>query len=189
MEQLTEFVSKSFSAERLALMTPNSVMTTSSSSSSSLTPSSSSSHPFSSGGHSTALPSLSGLPFFRTHPHSFDPRLSLPPHLTTGLSFFNPALFGVSSLFGQHQACAPSMRPSFPPIDLSLVKTTRDDTKSPSLSPGRRELCLSQASVTDADSRQSSDEASGEEDVYKTASGKKSSRDSIFDHQRIQFLR
>ena len=161
MEQLTEFVSKSFSAERLALIPPTSVMT--SSASSSLTPAS---HLF---GHSTGFP---GLPFFRSHANAFDQRLTLPPHLTTSLSFFNPALFGVSSLMNQ-QAC--SLRPSFPAIDLSLVKPSSrdDDAKSPSLSPGRRELCLSQASITDVDSRQSSDETSGEEDVFKSTSGKK----------------
>lgn len=178
MEQLTEFVSKSFSAERLAMIPPPVVMT---SASSTITPS----HLLASGpasGHSSAL-SFAGLPFFRSHPNPFDPRLNLPPHLMTGLSFFNPNLFGTSSssLLNQVQSSSPSpsSRSSLPVIDLSLIKSSRNEDKSPSLSPGRGELCLSQASVTDIDSRQSLDENSGEEDAGKTFTGKKSFNDYI----------
>ena len=146
MEQLTEFVSKSFTSDRLPMLTT---------AHSSLGPIA---RPQSPPASSFMPNSFSGLPLFRTqHPvipfstasalHSMVDRLSGHhlPHLT--------ALPFLSHSF--HPTHSPH---TCPPVDLSVISNKSTDDKSPSLSPGHVEVC-SPASVTDVDSRPSLDGA------------------------------
>lgn len=138
MEQLTEFVSKSFTSDRLPLLTTSSH--------------SSVVQPLSPPASSFLPTSFSALPLFRTQHHA------IPFSTASALHSM------VDRLNGHHLPHLPFLAPHFhsshpacPPVDLSVISNKSVD-KSPSLSPGRVEVC-SPASVTDVDSRASLDAA------------------------------
>lgn len=142
MEQLTEFVSKSFTSDRLPLLT----------SSSSLTPAATPLSPPASSFHS-----FSGLSFFQSQHHA------IPFTTATALHSMVDRLNGHH--LPAHLTALPFLAPNFhpshpshtcPAVDLSVISNKNRDDKSPSLSPGRVEVC-SPASVTDVDSRPSLD--------------------------------
>lgn len=136
MEQLTEFVSKSFTSDRLPLMSTHQ----------SIGPASRPLSPIVSSLIPTSMAFGSGLSFFRP-----------PPHHAIPFSTLHSMVDRLNGSHLSHLAALPFLPPAFhttPPVDLSLLSNSRRDDKSPSLSPGRVEVCTP-ASVTDVDSRPS----------------------------------
>lgn len=151
MEQLTEFVSKSFASDRLMTTHPS----LAGMSSRPLSPIVSSLMPTSFG---------TGLSFFRPPHHA------IPFSTASALHSMVDRLNGGNHLSHLSAFLAPAFHAT-PPVDLSLLHNRRDD-KSPSLSPGRVDVC-SPASITDVDSRPSLDAAGNstdfEDDAARTA--------------------
>ena len=158
MEQLTEFVSKSFASDRMPIISTPSTNTSLSRSHSPLVPS--------------LTTSFSSLPLFRhQHPipfttsslHSMVDRLG-------GYSFPNLALPFFSPVF--HHSSQPC-----PPVDLSLL-TSKQHEKSPSASPERVDVCSTSSSSDSRDSHEVKNyKKSDSKETITRSSGKRNSSD------------